>query len=159
MMWLIAGGVLLLLAATRSNSSNHNAPGVPENALIRTGYVSGVPFELTVAPIGNGKYLSVKAAASYLRMAAFYTASTGKHFVINSAFRTMAEQQYEYDTQGPAIAAFPGKSTHQQGRSLDISTGGLSYASEVYAWLSINARNYGFRNDAPKEAWHWTYYE
>ena len=156
MTWLLLGAVaLFFIASARANPSASSDS--PEAALTRTGYVNGVPFTLTVAPIGGGKYLSVAAAAAYLRMAAAYTAETGRVFVINSAFRTMAEQQYEYDTQGPTIAAVPGKSTHQQGRSLDISTGGLSYASPEYIWLAANARNYGFRNDAPREAWHWTY--
>lgn len=159
MNWLIGAiAAVLLFAMTRSTSSDSIPHSDAESSNKRVGYINGQPFELEVASIGNGKFLSVAAAAAFLRMDAAYFAATGKHFIVNSAFRTMAEQQYEYDTQGPTIAAVPGKSTHQQGRSVDISTGGLSYASAVYVWLFNNARNYGFRNDSSTEAWHWTYY-
>lgn len=159
MNWLIGAiAALILFAMTRGTPSDSIPHSTADSSNKRVGYINGQPFELEVASIGNGKFLSVAAAAAFLRMDAAYFAATGKHFFINSAFRTMAEQQYEYDTQGPAIAAVPGKSTHQQGRSVDISTGGLGYASAVYAWLFNNARNYGFRNDSSTEAWHWTYY-
>lgn len=161
MIWLIAGGVLFFVfAMTGSKSPTDSAShSTAEGSNKRIGYINGQPFDLEVAPIGNGKFLSIKAAAAFLRMDAAYFAATGKRFWVNSAFRTMAEQQFEYDTQGPSIAAVPGKSTHQQGRSVDISTNGLGYASPEYAWLNLNARNYGFRNDSSTEAWHWTYYE
>ncbi|MEW5741635.1 MAG: D-alanyl-D-alanine carboxypeptidase family protein [Myxococcota bacterium] len=123
-----------------------------------TGYVNGRPVSITVSPIGNGKYLRSDAAAAFNRMKAD-AARAGVTLTPVSGFRTMAEQTYLYNLyrQGRGnLAARPGYSNHQQGLSVDVSTGG-SYSSAAYRWLAANGRRYGFVNDVGGEPWHWTY--
>ena len=54
--------------------------------------------------------------------------------------------------------AIPGRSLHELGLAIDLSTGGKSipnHASPAYKWLAANAAKYGFAN-LPSEAWHWS---
>jgi len=123
-----------------------------------TGYVNGRPVSLSVAPIGNGKYLRTDAAAAFNRMKAD-AARAGVSLVPVSGFRTMAEQTYLYNLYRAGrgnLAARPGYSNHQGGLSVDVSTNG-SYSSAAYRWLAANGRRYGFVNDVRGEPWHWTY--
>lgn len=119
------------------------------------GYNHGKAFDLWVAPIGGGKYLSEKAAPKFKAMVAA-AAKAGIHLGINSAFRTYAEQAALYKQYGSPRAARPGYSNHQQGLSVDI--GGVGgYGTRAYKWLAANAAKYGFKNDVKNEFWHWTF--
>lgn len=54
--------------------------------------------------------------------------------------------------------AIPGRSMHEQGRALDIKSGGVlitSRSSPAFQWLAANAATYGFYN-LPSEPWHWS---
>jgi D-alanyl-D-alanine carboxypeptidase len=53
--------------------------------------------------------------------------------------------------------AIPGRSLHELGLAVDISSGGktITRKSPAYAWLATNADEYGFIN-LPSEAWHWS---
>jgi D-alanyl-D-alanine carboxypeptidase len=53
--------------------------------------------------------------------------------------------------------AIPGRSLHELGLAVDISSGGrtISRTSPAYAWLTAHAGAYGFKN-LPSEAWHWS---
>ncbi|WP_240670252.1 M15 family metallopeptidase [Actinoplanes solisilvae] len=53
--------------------------------------------------------------------------------------------------------AIPGRSLHELGMAIDISSGGktLTRSSPAFKWLSVNAKKYGFVN-LPSEAWHWS---
>lgn len=54
--------------------------------------------------------------------------------------------------------AIPGRSMHEQGRALDIKSGGAlitSRSSAAFKWLAANAAAYGFYN-LPSEPWHWS---
>ncbi|MCZ7629747.1 MAG: M15 family metallopeptidase [Microthrixaceae bacterium] len=54
--------------------------------------------------------------------------------------------------------AIPGRSMHEQGRALDIKSGGVlitSRSSAAFQWLAANAARYGFYN-LPSEPWHWS---
>ena len=54
--------------------------------------------------------------------------------------------------------AIPGRSLHELGLAIDLSTGGKTipnHASPAYKWLAANAAKYGFIN-LPSEAWHWS---
>ncbi len=104
----------------------------------------------------------------------------GIYFIVNSSYRTYAEQQSVYDgyknsygtTYADSIAARPGYSEHQTGLSLDIfsteyTTTSNFKGSPAYEWLVNNAYKYGFiqryKEDTEEltgfseEAWHWRY--
>lgn len=123
-----------------------------------TAYVQGRPSTITVVPIANGKYLQADAARNFKALQAD-ARRAGVNLSVNSAFRTMAEQQvlYRKYLNGTGnLAAKPGYSTHQNGISVDI--GGVNvYGTNAFKWLAKNAGRYGFVNDVKGEFWHWTY--
>jgi len=54
--------------------------------------------------------------------------------------------------------AIPGRSLHELGLAIDISSGGKSITSrksKAFTWLAANAGKYGFVN-LPSEPWHWS---
>ncbi len=54
--------------------------------------------------------------------------------------------------------AIPGRSLHEVGLAIDLTTGGRTITdrnSTAYRWLAANAARYGFAN-LPSEAWHWS---
>ena len=53
--------------------------------------------------------------------------------------------------------AIPGRSLHELGLAVDITSGGrtLTAASPAFRWLAVNASRYGFVN-LPSEPWHWS---
>lgn len=112
--------------------------------------------------------------------------SEGIHPMISSSYRTSAQQQAELDekteeyiNQGysPSRAleiaktwvAVPGRSEHQTGLALDITTADASVqsAETVWKWLSENSYKYGFILRYPEnkiditgisnEPWHFRY--
>ncbi len=54
--------------------------------------------------------------------------------------------------------AIPGRSMHEQGKALDIKSGGAlitSRSNPAFVWLADNASRYGLYN-LPSEPWHWS---
>lgn len=53
--------------------------------------------------------------------------------------------------------AIPGRSLHEIGLAIDISSGGKTISSNTAAfkWLKVHAKEYGLIN-LPAEAWHWS---
>ncbi|KHD74192.1 D-alanyl-D-alanine carboxypeptidase [Actinoplanes utahensis] len=53
--------------------------------------------------------------------------------------------------------AIPGRSLHEIGLAVDISSGGrtISRQTKAFTWLQAHARAYGYVN-LPSEAWHWS---
>jgi D-alanyl-D-alanine carboxypeptidase len=53
--------------------------------------------------------------------------------------------------------AIPGRSLHELGLAIDISSGGKTISSKTaaFTWLRLHARSYGLVN-LPSEAWHWS---
>jgi zinc D-Ala-D-Ala carboxypeptidase len=53
--------------------------------------------------------------------------------------------------------AIPGRSLHEIGLAVDITSGGrsLNSTSPAFKWLKVHADEYGFVN-LPSEAWHWS---
>jgi LAS superfamily LD-carboxypeptidase LdcB len=141
----VAGCVVLPLVALRRSKTV-------------TGYQNGKAVPLTVEDIGGGFYLAEGAAGAWLAMLEAAERAGIKLFV-NTAFRANDEQLRLYqlwkDGKGN-LAAAPGYSNHQMGLSVDIGGVG-SYQSAAYAWLSANARRFGFVNDVSGEYWHWTW--
>lgn len=128
----------------------------------------GVPTELAVH--GNGKIprealseigstghrMWSPAARQYEALSAA-AARDGVTIGITDSYRSydsqvdLAERKGLYKNGG--LAAVPGTSDHGWGRSLD-----LKLDSNALAWMRENGAAYGFREDVPRESWHWTYY-
>ncbi|MCW2142974.1 D-alanyl-D-alanine carboxypeptidase family protein [Actinoplanes cyaneus] len=53
--------------------------------------------------------------------------------------------------------AIPGRSLHEIGLAVDISSGGktISSSTAAFKWMKVHAKQYGFVN-FPAEAWHWS---
>ncbi|MEU8658354.1 D-alanyl-D-alanine carboxypeptidase family protein [Actinoplanes philippinensis] len=53
--------------------------------------------------------------------------------------------------------AIPGRSLHEIGLAVDVTSGGrtLTRKSKAFAWMTAHAAEYGFVN-LPSEAWHWS---
>ena len=95
----------------------------------------------------------------------------GLVLLVNSSFRTLEEQQEEYDTFGDDYASRPGFSEHQTGLALDIVSDGVQgnefENTDEFKWLQENAHNYGFILRYPQgkehitgysyESWHYRY--
>ncbi len=95
----------------------------------------------------------------------------GLVLIVNSSYRTLEDQQEEYDKFGDDYASRPGFSEHQTGLALDIVTydiqGNDFENTEEFKWLQENAHNYGFILRYPKdkehitgysyESWHYRY--
>jgi hypothetical protein len=116
-------------------------------------YDHGRPFTIQVINI-DGKPASKPTGDAFLAMQKAADAA-GVKLVINSGFRTMAEQQHLYscyqhgNCNNGNLAAKPGYSNHQSGRALDLSTS---------PWLVKNAARFGFKRTVPSEAWHYEFF-
>jgi D-alanyl-D-alanine carboxypeptidase len=85
-------------------------------------------------------------------------AEGGIDLVVNSAFRTFAEQTRLYTlwvTGQGNRAAKPGSSRHESGLAVDIESAGGTNGS--YAWLAQNAARFGFKRTVSDEPWHWEF--
>ncbi|MFC4070038.1 D-alanyl-D-alanine carboxypeptidase family protein [Actinoplanes subglobosus] len=53
--------------------------------------------------------------------------------------------------------AIPGRSLHEIGLAVDVTSGGktLTRKSKAFTWMTAHAAEYGFVN-LPSEAWHWS---
>jgi peptidoglycan hydrolase-like protein with peptidoglycan-binding domain len=105
--------------------------------------------------VGAGEQMYLPAAQAFRRMDAAATAA-GHDLHVNSGYRTYAEQAAlyrAYQNGTGNLAAPPGHSTHGLGLSADIQ---LTDPATL-RWLRAHAGTYGFVNDAPSEAWHWTW--
>lgn len=155
---LVADGIVgpKTWAALRGGGVSN--PGLPAGAKQVVAYHQGRPSNITVVPVGNGKFMRADAAKNFLAMQSA-AKRAGVNLVANSGFRSMDEQKalYQKYLNGTGnLAAKPGYSNHQGGISMDI--GGLGgYNTKGYNWLKANASKYGFQNDVKGEFWHWTY--
>ena len=95
----------------------------------------------------------------------------GLVLLVNSSYRTFAEQQEQYDMSNDDYASRPGFSEHQTGLALDIVSDGVQgnefENTDEFKWLQENAHKYGFILRYPKdkeyitgynyESWHYRY--
>jgi peptidoglycan hydrolase-like protein with peptidoglycan-binding domain len=105
--------------------------------------------------VGDGKQMYTPAAQAFGRMDRAATAA-GHDLHVNSGYRTYGQQAalYQAYRNGTGnLAAAPGRSTHGLGLSADIQVTNPA----TLRWLRANAARYGFVNDVPSEAWHWTW--
>lgn len=99
----------------------------------------------------QGKPMRPDVAAAFDRMAAA-AAAAGVSLVINSAFRSDAEQQALWNANpDPRWVAPPGTSLHRCGTELDLGS------PAAYGWLASNATRFGFVQRYSWEAWHYGY--
>lgn len=142
-----------------TSASQDPGDSAPAATKTVTGYKSGKPVELIVmlADSDSGKYLSVPAATSFVKMKKAAKAD-GVRLSINLGFRTLDEQEALWIKKGmnTAVVARPGYSNHQMGLSADIHVNG-TLATGPGLWLANNAARFKFVNDEPEEPWHWTY--
>lgn len=97
----------------------------------------------------QGKPMRPDVAAAFDRLLAA-AAADGVALVINSAFRSDAEQQILWtQNPDPTWVAPPGTSLHRCGTELDLGP------STAYGWLASNASRFGFTQRYAWEAWHY----
>ena len=126
------------------------------NGGIRYTVVRVQPGDLSRAGAQDNTMTVPTACGFYrLKMAA---RAAGHRITINSAFRTLARQQYFWNCyrtrrcNGGALAARPGTSNHGRGQALDFAlTGG------ALSWMNRNAQRFGFVRTVRSETWHWEY--
>lgn len=139
---------------TTSSAGTLTAQGVPTEL---AAYGNGrIPRE-ALSEIGStGHRMWAPAARQYEALSAA-AARDGVTIGITDSYRTyesqvdLAERKGLYKNGG--LAAVPGTSDHGWGRSLD-----LNLDANALAWMRENGAAYGFREDVPRESWHWTYY-
>jgi len=104
-----------------------------------------------------------KASRSLDSLLAAATAA-GVTFKINSAYRTVTDQERVYDQNCSGgvckpPTATPGTSNHGFGLAVDFARADgkkMAESFSEYKWLAANGDKYGFRRIA-SEAWHWEY--
>ncbi|HEY8376346.1 MAG TPA: M15 family metallopeptidase [Nannocystis sp.] len=125
---------------------------------IDTGYVKGMPFEITVVTV-DGKPVEINTANVFYAMQQA-AAADGVGIKVVSGFRTMEEQEYLYNCyincncNNCNQAAKPGYSNHQSGHALDLNTA----ATGVLSWLQAHGAEWGFSATVPGEPWHWEWW-
>ena len=99
----------------------------------------------------QGERMRPDVAAAFDRLEAA-ARSAGHHLLINSAFRSDAEQAALFAANpDPRWVAPPGTSLHRCATELDLGP------PTAYSWLAANAARFGFLKRYPWEAWHFGY--
>jgi hypothetical protein len=99
----------------------------------------------------QGEGMRPDVAAAFDRMSAA-AARTGHALVVNSGFRSDAEQAALFAAHpDPRWVAPPGHSLHRCATELDLGP------SSAYAWLAARARRFGFTKRYSWEPWHFGY--
>lgn len=102
----------------------------------------------------DGKPLCPAVAAAFDLMDAA-ARSVGIDLVINSAFRSDAEQAILFARHpDPKWVAPPGRSRHRDATELDIN---MNAGGSAHAWLRANAGRFGFIQRYSWEPWHYGY--
>jgi hypothetical protein len=96
----------------------------------------------------QGEGMRPDVAAAFDRMAAA-ASFTGQILIVNSAFRSDAEQAALFAAHpDPRWVAPPGQSLHRCATELDLGP------ESAYGWLAANAGRFGFVQRYSWEAWH-----
>jgi LAS superfamily LD-carboxypeptidase LdcB len=122
---------------------------------IVTGYRDGKPFELAVAELEGGHLLAADLVPSAQAMLA-YARALGIDVAVSSAWRSMSRQTYLHDGWKAGHADFnpadpPGFSTHQEGRSLDLS---FRSGADRERFATEVAAVHGWSRPVGREPWH-----
>jgi zinc D-Ala-D-Ala carboxypeptidase len=150
----LASEVSRTAAAAPASSGRLTADGVPTEL---AAYGNGrIPRE-ALSEIGSTGHRMWSPAARRYEALSAAAARDGVTIGITDSYRTyeaqvdLAERKGLYKNGG--LAAVPGTSDHGWGRSLD-----LRLDASALAWMREHGAQYGFREDVPRESWHWTYY-
>ena len=101
--------------------------------------------------VRQGKPMRPDVATAFDRMERA-AAADGVHLIVNSAFRSNAEQAVLFARHpDPKWVAPPGKSLHRLGTELDLGP------PSAIAWLQANARRFHFVQRYSWENWHYGY--
>lgn len=130
-----------------------NAKGIPEDL---AQYGNGtIPKEALTPIAGTGHRLWAPAAQSFDGLLAAAKAD-GVKIGITDSYRTYESQVDLVARKGlyseGGLAAKPGTSNHGWGLSVD-----LDLDSKALAWMRANGAEHGFKEDVPREPWHWTF--
>lgn len=156
---------------------------VPENQLARAWKPADL-VALTAAQLMPGRTGSMRAAAkdAFEELAAVALLESGLELGIRSAYRSFYTQcltfAYKVETNGlehaKRFSAEPGRSQHQLGTTVDITSARLGWGLEQTmgeepegVWLAANAHRFGFALSYPNameevtgygwEPWHYRY--
>ncbi len=133
-------------AVAEVSPTTTGAAGSPPAAASGGGYAGALAYR-------QGKPMRPDAAEAFDRMAAA-AVRAGVALVVNSAYRSDAEQQRLWDENpDPRMVAPPGTSLHRCGTELDLGP------PDAYGWLAANAGRFGFLQRYPWEAWHFGFTE
>src|SRR6185295_2112795 len=98
----------------------------------------------------QGKPMRPDVALAFDRMAAAARKEAGIDLLINSAYRSDAEQARLFAAHpDPKWVARPGESLHRLGTELDLGPPG------AYGWLAANAGRFHFIQRYSYEPWHY----
>lgn len=118
----------------------------------------GVDTPIELWSIGGGFYLRSDAASAFRAMREAAKA-TGVALVVNSAFRTNAQQEQLYESYVSGVKADvvapPGFSNHEGGTAIDVET--ARGTNQAFAWLNANANRFGYYRTVSSEPWHWEF--
>lgn len=142
------------------------APGTKDSNETIFQEPSGSKFRLCSIPGNEGTDQRVSSLISGNLLKMFQDAkAAGHNFIINSGFRSSAEQDalYKAYLRGEGnLAAEPGTSMHEWGTAVDIG-GVCPFDSSAWNWMKQNGPKYGFFNDESwtreenaKECWHFS---
>lgn len=146
-----------------------NNAGLEAGQKFVEGWKWGIPRTIVVEQVEPGFWLDPAAAEHYV-MLRDEAKAEGVTLKINDAYRTMAQQQVQWDKyqaklaawrnsgrigKEPTPAAKPGRSNHQMGLALDIESANGTNAA--FHWLTANAHRHKFKRTVSNEPWHWEY--
>ena len=143
----------LTRGASGASGAARTSDGKPAD-LQRYGNGRIPPAALESIGVGNHR-LWAPAASAFKRLQADARAA-GIDIGVTDSYRSY-EQQVDVArrkglySQG-GLAAKPGTSDHGWGLSLDLDLNG-----RAQSWMRANAGRYGFKEDVPREPWHWTF--
>lgn len=128
------------LAQTRQPDNAHANGKIPMDQLVQ---------------VRPGRFLIPEAASAFTVLSQAM-ARAGHAVQVNSAYRTLAEQEGLVKRHGlladGGTAAPVGTSEHGLGISVDMTLDGAALD-----WMFSNAGAFGFSNTVAGEPWHWTY--
>jgi zinc D-Ala-D-Ala carboxypeptidase len=139
--------------AVGTGATKLNSKGVP---LDLVAYGNGkIPSSALRQVGGTNHKLWAPAADSLTRLMAD-AKRDGVTIGITDSYRPYAEQVDLAKRKGlysqGGLAAKPGTSDHGWGMAVD-----LDLNSKAQAWMRANGVRYGFKEDTPREPWHWAY--
>lgn len=139
----------------QASGSSGSLPPVDVSDAMRAAGNGRLPDSMLV-PIGQGGHrLGPRAAEAFGRLNAA-ARRDGVAIRVTSSYRPYDEQVATADRVGlygqGGWAAVPGTSNHGWGLAVD-----LDLDERAQAWMRTNAERFGFFEDVPDEAWHWTF--